>query len=101
MADQCFPPALPSTGEGDCLAIIRTESGTLDDLVSAFLNLVRDYEVPVGTVVVITSLTHLGRVGTAVYASDLVKALTRLREAYGDSIRVLHGFPVIAGGLQD
>jgi hypothetical protein len=101
LADQCFPPALPSTGEGDCLAIIRTESGTLDDLVSAFLDLVRDYEVPVGTVVVITSLTHLGRVGTAVYASDLVKALTRLREAYGDSIRVLHGFPVIAGGLQD
>jgi hypothetical protein len=63
LADQCFPPALPSTGEGDCLAIIRTESGTLDDLVSAFLDLVRDYEVPVGTVVVITSLTHLGRLG--------------------------------------
>jgi hypothetical protein len=49
----------------------------------------------------VSSLTHLGRVGTAVYASDLVKALTRLREAYGDSIRVLHGFLVMTGELQD
>jgi hypothetical protein len=24
-----------------------------------------------------------------------------LREAYGDSVRGLHGFPVMAGGLQD
>jgi hypothetical protein len=40
----------------------------------------------------------LGRVGTTVYASELVRALTRLREAYGDYIRVLHGFPVMTGG---
>jgi hypothetical protein len=69
--------------------------------VSAFLDLTADYEVPVGTVVVFSSLTHLSRVGTAVYAADVVKALARLREAYGDSVRGLHGFPVMAGGLQD
>jgi hypothetical protein len=85
------PPVLPSTGGGDSLAIIRTESGTLDKLVSAFLDLVRDYEVPVGTVVVISSLTHLGRVGTAVYAWDLFKALTRLREGYGGLWRFYQG----------
>jgi hypothetical protein len=39
--------------------------------------------------------------GTAVYSEDLVVALGRWREAYGDSIRVVHRFPVIAGGLQD
>jgi hypothetical protein len=60
-----------------------------------------DYEVPVGTVVIFSSLTHLSRVRTAVYAADIVKALSRLREAYGDSVRGLHGFPVMAGGLQD
>jgi hypothetical protein len=32
-----------------------------------------------------------------VYAADIVKALSRLREAYGDSVRGLHGFPVMAG----
>jgi hypothetical protein len=52
-------------------------------------------------VVIFSSLTHLSRVGTAVYAADIVKALSRLREAYGDSVRGLHGFPVMAGGLQD
>ncbi len=44
---------------------------------------------------------HMSRVGTSVYAADIVKALSRLREAYGDSVRGLHGFPVMAGGLQD
>jgi hypothetical protein len=55
------------------LAIVRTECGTLAELVSAFLDLTADYEVPVGTVVVFSSLTHLS----------------------------MHGFPVMAGGLQD
>ncbi len=68
---------------------------------SAFLDLTADYEVPVGTVVIFSSLTHLSRVGTSVYAADIVKVLSRLREAYGDSVRGLHGFPVMAGGLQD
>ncbi len=83
------------------MAIVRTECGTLAELVSAFLDLTADYEVLVGTVVVFSSLTHLTRVGTSVYAADIVKALSRLREAYGDSVRGLHGFPVMAGGLQD
>jgi hypothetical protein len=52
-------------------------------------------------VVIFSSLTHLSRVGTAVYAADIVKALSRLREADGDSVRGLHGFPVMAWGLQD
>ncbi len=101
LSDQCFPPVLPSSGGGECLAIVRTKCGTLAELVSAFLDLTADYEVPVGTVVVFSSLTHLSRVETAVYAADVVKALARLREAYGDSVRGLHGFPVMAGGLQD
>ncbi len=83
------------------MAIVRTECGTLAELVSAFLDLTADYEVLVGTVVIFSSLTHLSRVGTSVYAADIVKALSRLREAYGDSVRGLHGFPVMAGGLQD
>ncbi len=101
LSDQCFPPVLPSSGGGECLAIVRVECGTLAELISAFLDLTGDYEVPVGTVVIFSSLTHLSRVGTAVYAADIVKALSRLREAYGDSVRGLHGFPVMAGGLQD
>jgi hypothetical protein len=101
LSDQCFPPVLPPSGGGECLAIVRTECGTLAELVSAFLDLTADYEVPVGTVVIFSSLTHLSRVGTSVYAADIVKALSRLREAYGDSVRGLHGFPVMASGLQD
>jgi hypothetical protein len=45
--------------------------------------------------------SHLGRSGTAAYAGDIVAAMSRIREAYGRSVRVVHGFPLIGGGLVD
>ena len=101
LADQCFPPALPTSGEGDCLAITRIENGNLNELVGAFLGLASGYDIPYGTVVVISSLSHLSRVGTAAYAEDMVRSVARFKEAYGGAVRVVHGFPVIAGGLDD
>ena len=39
LSDQCFLAALPSSGEGDCLAVIRVEDATLGDLVSTFMRM--------------------------------------------------------------
>jgi hypothetical protein len=66
LSDQCFPPALPVGGEGsggDCLALILIEGAQLVELGRAFLGLNRGFDVPVGTVVVLSSVSHLGRVG--------------------------------------
>ena len=54
LSDQCFPPVLPSTGKGDCLAIVQIEDGTLMELANAFLDLANGYDVPVGSVVVLS-----------------------------------------------
>jgi hypothetical protein len=43
----------------------------------------------------------LGRGGTAADAGDVVRAATWIREVYGRSMRVVHGFPLLAGGLVD
>jgi hypothetical protein len=103
LSDQCFPPVLPTGGgEGvDCPAIILIENARPHELASAFLDLVRGFDVPLGTVVVISSASHLGRSGTAAYAGDIIAAMGRIREAYGRSVRVVHGFPLIGGGLVD
>ncbi len=61
----------------------------------------RGFDVPIGTVVVLSSVSHLGRSGTAAYAGDIVAAMSRIREVYGRNVRVVHGFPVIGGGLVD
>ncbi len=43
----------------------------------------------------------LARMGTAAYAEEVVRSFARLRDVYGGSIRVVHGFPIIIGGLED
>jgi hypothetical protein len=103
LSDQCFPPVLPTGGgEGvDCTAIVLIENARPHELACAFLDLVRGFDVPVGTVVVLSSTSHLGRCGTAAYASYIVAAFGRIREAYGGNVRVVHGFPLIGGGLVD
>ncbi|MFN9909348.1 MAG: hypothetical protein ACK56F_25070, partial [bacterium] len=71
------------------------------ELADAFLDLAKGYDLPVGSVVVLSSLSLLARMGTAAYAEEVVRSFARLRDAYGSSIRVVHGFPVLVGGLED
>jgi hypothetical protein len=101
LGDQCFPPVLPSGGEGDCLAIILIENGTLMELADSFLDLAKGYDMPVGSVVVLSSVSLLARIGTAAYAEEVVRAFARIRDAYANSVRVVHGFPVLVRGLED
>jgi hypothetical protein len=83
---------------GDCLAIILIENAHPGELVAAFLDLNRGYDVPIGTVVVLSCLSHLGRVGTAAYAADIVRAFGRVHGAFGKNVRTVHGFPLLRGG---
>ncbi len=66
-----------------------------------FLDLTRGFDVPIGTVVALASTSHLGRCGAAAYAGDVVATLGRVRDTFGGNVRVVHGFPIIGGGLVD
>jgi hypothetical protein len=85
----------------DCTAIILVENARPYELAGVFLDLVKGFDVPIGTVVVLSSISHLGRSGTAAYAGDIVAAMSRIREVDGRNVRVVHGFPMISGGLVD
>ena len=65
LTDQCFPAALSAGGGKECLAIIRVEDATINDLVTTFMRLTRRCDIAIGSVIVLNSLNHLGRVGTA------------------------------------
>jgi hypothetical protein len=59
------------------------------------------YNVPFGTVVVLTATSHLGNVGMAAYAGDVVHAFGKIQGAYGKVVRLVHSYPLILGrGLQ-
>ena len=89
------PPELPaSTANGRCCAaVIRVEDATLADLVSTFLMLTKGCDIGIGSIIVLSSLNHLGRVGIATYSEDLVTALQSIRTTFGGQVRALHGYP--------
>ncbi len=67
----------------DCMAIVLVENAYPHELASVFLYHVRGFNVPVGTVVTISSPSHQGRVGAAAYARDIVMTFGRVETAYG------------------
>ena len=62
LTDQCFPAALSAGGGKECLAIIRVEDATINDLVTTFMRLTRGCDIAIGSVILLNSLNHLGRV---------------------------------------
>ena len=101
LSDQNFPPALPGNGINNCVTIIRVEDATLRDLVTTFMRLTRGCDIGVGSVILLSSLNTLGRVGTAAFAEDLVAALLEFRSTFGGQIRALHGFSINSEPLTD
>ena len=68
---------------------------------STFMRMSRGCDIAIGSVVIISSLNHLGRVGTAAYAEDLVDALHTFRQTFSGQIRAVHGFPISASKITD
>ena len=92
---------MPAACGKECLAIIRVEDATINDLVTIFMRLTRRCDIAIGSVILLNSLNHLGRVGTAAYAEDLVEAMNTFRQTFGGHIRVVHGYPVFTTPIID
>jgi len=96
VTDQHFQASIPSgdNPEEGCLYIIRVEDSTLVEGIGVWLDVVQGYSVPIGTVVVLSSLSHLAHVGVPAYAEDLCRASKKLFDRYGRDIKLVHGTPM-------
>ena len=93
LTDQHFIASAPATTPGEqCLKIIRVENATLWDLLNTFKELIgeRDLGVPVGSVILLGSASHLASVGTAVYAEELVLVFRSLYQLLEGEVYILH-----------
>jgi hypothetical protein len=81
VTDQNFPAVLPSA-ESHCLAIMRMEQASMDDLADLVIKLAKTVTIPESTVFVVGSLSHLLRVGTHGYAISCVNVRRRLSGAF-------------------
>jgi hypothetical protein len=80
------------------LKIIQVEHGALAKLVSVFLEIPKGFAIPAGTVLLLSSASHMAAVGTAEYATDFVRANIRIRETLTGGAKVLHGIPFLIDG---
>jgi hypothetical protein len=56
---------------------------------------------PIGSVVLIGSLAHLGTFGLESYTTDLVKTIASLSAMVGQGVNVVPCVPVPLGGIDD
>ena len=101
LADQSFPACLPTGGEGECLKILRLEDGNLSDLVNIFLETVKQFVVPAGSIVLLHSISHLAWAGPAAYSEDFVRARQQIYAVYRSRLTVIGGLPLLANGCTD
>ncbi len=76
-ATKISPPVLPC-GNGECLKIVRIENGSLKELVTCFLDITRGKGFPTGSLILLTSVSHLQMRGLSGYAFDLAEEMNRL-----------------------
>ena len=95
ISDQSFPANVPAVGEGECLRVIRVEGGSVYEITTAFLDLVKRKMVKPGSLVMLGSLTQLARVGTAFYVGEWCKARERIMRELGD-VLVVPWFPLVS-----
>jgi hypothetical protein len=76
LSDQNFIPTL--CGGGSCVAIARLEDGSLDEIAELAAEFLERNPVPVGTILLLCSISHLHNVGSSIYARDWCSANTKL-----------------------
>jgi hypothetical protein len=91
LCDQNFPPILP-TIDGRCLIIVRVEDARLFELEKTLKEILLGIfdphgRLPVGSAVLVGSLTHLGSHGLESYAGDLVRVVTSVSALVGGGRR--------------
>jgi len=71
------------------------------ELVFSARNILGGKKIPVGSAVLLSSLSSLGTVGTAKYILDMAVAIKTLEDDYSGRVKVLHGIPIPRFNLAD
>ena len=70
LSDENFVPTWPEAETGKCVAIVRIEGGTLDELIDTMGDIFGRSGLPEGSVILLGSVNHLHKWGVSRYARD-------------------------------
>jgi len=94
LSDENFVPTWPNSENGKCVAIIRIEGGTLDELIDIMGDTFGRTGLPEGSVVLLGSVNHLHRWGTSRYARDWTRIVMEVGGRW-PTVRICPLVPVI------
>ena len=100
LCDQACPASLASSS-GLCIRVVRMEDASLLELVDYFCKLLGGTNFGMGGVVIVSSASHLGLVGTQAYIEDLLSVAGRVRVTFREKFQVAAGPPLLFGGTSD
>ena len=95
VSDQNFVSNM-SGGEGWCIAIIRIESASLEELVDMTFEIFENQKFPGGTVFCIGSASHLHREGVTTHTQDWGRCVDRLTRTLS-GVQVCPLIPILTG----
>jgi hypothetical protein len=81
LSDQNFVPFLPG-GPENCVAVIRLENPSLNELVDIAVEMFEKTTIPAGAVLIIGSGSHLFKVGASQYAMEWIQITQRCAQKW-------------------
>jgi hypothetical protein len=101
LSDQNFSPQLPVTGQQQCLKVLRIEHSGLIELAEELMIRVGNRRVPQGSLILLSSITHLSNVGLSAYIADYLEATRILQERLGRETGIAALPPLLIGGCNN
>jgi hypothetical protein len=89
VADQGFPPGLVPAS-GGCVIVMWQEYGIITELCNMFIEYTRGCVIPAGSIVILSSLTHLADVGISAYTEDLCSGHARINRVFRGGLIFLY-----------
>jgi hypothetical protein len=93
LADHCFSPTLTVNdhSSGNCLALMRIEHGDLHELADLFFSLTDIYKIQRGSIILLSSVSHLAQAGLDAYAADMANIISGIK---GRLAGTVEAFPI-------
>jgi hypothetical protein len=98
------PPPIVPTKDGKCLVVVRLEDDTLSEIESVLSDRVKAFVkphgvLPLGSVIMIGSLSHLRARGLADLSEVHVGISASIRHKFGGAVKILPAVPIPLHGV--
>jgi hypothetical protein len=99
VTDQNFPAVMFSRDSRSCIAVVRVEDGTTKEIGFLIGDMLDGIEMPRGSVILIGSVSDLGRQGLVGYTEEMARTLRNVKIRLGPNVQLAVVPPILLGGL--